>query len=94
MKMRILGPRALIKPTKKEEKTKGGIYLPDTADEEKKEGTVVAVGKYDDKDRKDMPFPVKPGDKVIFGGFSEKELMIDGEKHLIVDVKDVMAVLE
>ncbi|RME55177.1 co-chaperone GroES [Candidatus Woesearchaeota archaeon] len=82
-----LGERVLIKPFKSEERTKGGIYLPETAKEEKKEGVVVAVGKF--KDGKDLP--LSKGDKVIYGGFSSEEIEIDNEKHLFVDFKDILA---
>ncbi len=94
MGIKILGPRVLIKPIKKEEKTKGGIYLPETANENRKEGVVVEVGYYDDKEHEGKPFPVKKGDTVIYGGYSDKEIEIDGEKHVIVDVKDVLAIIE
>ena len=94
MGIKILGPRVLIKPIKKEEKTKGGIYLPETANENRKEGVVVEVGSYDDKEHEGKPFPVKKGDTVIYGGYSDKEIEINGEKHVIVDVKDVLAIIE
>ena len=90
MKIKPIGERVLIKQQKKEEKTKGGIYLPDSAKEEKKEGEVVSVGQY--KDGKDLP--LKPGDKVIYGGYNSEELEINGEKHIFVDFKDVLAKFE
>ncbi|MBI2666320.1 co-chaperone GroES [Candidatus Woesearchaeota archaeon] len=86
MKIQPLGERVLLKP-KKEEKTAGGIYLPDSAKEEKKQGIVVAVGMF--KDGKELP--LKAGDEVLYGGYSSEEFEIHGEKHLMVEFKDVIA---
>lgn len=90
MKIKPMGERVLIKPKEKEEKTAGGIYLPDSAKEERKEGEVIAVGQY--KDGKDLP--LKPGDKVIYGGYSSEEIEINNEKHIFVDFKDILAKIE
>lgn len=90
MKITPIGERVLLKPMKKEEKTAGGIYLPDSAKEEKKEGTVVAVGT--NKDGKDLP--LSAGDKVLYGGFSSEEFEVAGEKHLMIDFKDILAKFE
>lgn len=90
MHINPIGERILIKQQKKEEKTAGGIYIPDTAKEEKKEGIVVAVGKY--KDGKELP--LKTGDKIIYGGYSADEIEINGEKHVFIDIKDVLAKIE
>ena len=90
MDIKPLGERVLIMPKKSAEKTKGGIYIPESAKEEKKEGTVVAVG-----ERKDgKPLPLKKGDRIIYGGYSSDEFEIDGEKLLILDFKDILAKLE
>ncbi|HLC81568.1 MAG TPA: co-chaperone GroES [Candidatus Nanoarchaeia archaeon] len=86
MDIKPLGERVLIK-IKKEEKTKGGIYLPESAKEEKKEGEVIAAGQY----ANGSELPLKPGDRVIFGGYSSEEIEIDGQKHLFVDFKDILA---
>ncbi|MDI3543892.1 MAG: chaperonin GroES [Candidatus Woesearchaeota archaeon] len=91
MKIRILGPRVLLKPTKKEEKTKGGLLIPDSAKDDNKEGEVIEVGSYDIKDKE---MPVKKGDKVIYSGFSNNKINIDGEDYYVVDVKDILAVVE
>lgn len=91
MKIRILGPRVLLKPTKKEEKTKGGLLIPDSAKGENKEGEVVEVGSYDIKDKE---MPVKKGDKVIYAGFSNNKINIDGEDYYVIDVKDILAVVD
>lgn len=90
MKFKPMGERVLIKQHQKEERTKGGIYIPDSAKEERKEGTVIAVGQY--KDGKELP--LKPGDKVIYGGYSSEEIEIDGVKHVFVEFKDVLAKFE
>ncbi|MBI5391316.1 co-chaperone GroES [Candidatus Woesearchaeota archaeon] len=86
MNITPIGERVLIKPAKEEDRTKGGIYLPESAKEEKKQGEVIAVGQY--KDGKDLP--LKKGDKVIYGGYSSDEVKIDGEKYLFVEFKDVL----
>ncbi|MBX4212101.1 co-chaperone GroES [Candidatus Pacearchaeota archaeon] len=85
--MRIipLGERILIKPLRREEKTKSGIYLP-KGDSEKKEGEVIEVGNLKESH-------VKKGDRVIYGGYPE-ELEIEGEKYLLLELKDVMAKIE
>ena len=90
MNIKPIGERVLIKPKKEEEKTEGGIYIPETAKEEKKEGEVVAVGTY--KDGKELP--LKPGDKVLYGGYSSDEFDVSGEKHLMIDFKDILAKVE
>lgn len=89
MKITPMGERVLIQPAKQEEKTKGGIYIPDTAKEEKKEGTVKAVGTKDGKD-----LPLQEGDHILYGGYSNEEIEVDGEQYVIVEYKDVMAKLE
>jgi chaperonin GroES len=91
MKLKVLGPRALLKVVEKEEKTKGGLYVPESARESNKEGIVEEVGKYDD-DKK--AFPVKKGDKVIYSGYSSSEITINEEKYIIIDVKDILAIIE
>ena len=89
MEIKPIGERVLIKPIKKEEKTKGGIYIPGTAKEERKEGKIIAVGLY--KDGKELP--VKKGDNVLYGGYSSDEVEIDGEKYVFVEFKDILAVM-
>ena len=90
MKIKPMGERVLIKQHKKEEKTSGGIYIPDSAKEERKEGVVVAVGQY--KDGKELP--LKEGDKVLYGGYSSEDIEMNGEKHIFIDFKDVLAKIE
>lgn len=86
MKIQPLGERVLLKP-KKEERTAGGLYLPESAKEEKKQGIVVAVGTF--KDGKELP--LRAGDEVLYGGYSTEEFEIHGEKHLMIEFKDVIA---
>ncbi len=90
MKVVPLGERVLIKPIEHEEKTASGIYIPETARENRKEGEVVAVGTLEDG--KEMP--LKKGDRVLYGGYSHEEIEVDGEKYVIVDYKDVLAKIE
>ncbi|MCE8429115.1 MAG: co-chaperone GroES [Candidatus Methanoperedens sp.] len=89
MRIKPIGKRVLIKSMKEEEKTSGGIYIPDAAKEKKKQGIVVEVGFVDEKE-----FPIKKGDIILYTGFSSEELEIDGEKYLIIDSKDVVAKIE
>ncbi|HLC53426.1 MAG TPA: co-chaperone GroES, partial [Candidatus Nanoarchaeia archaeon] len=72
-----------------EERTKSGLYLPKSS-QEKKEGEIIALGTFNDG----RPLPLKKGDHVIYGGFSSEELEINGEKHLIVEFKDIVARIE
>ncbi len=85
-----VGERVLIKPIKEEEKTKSGIYIPESAREGKKKGEVIAVGT--DKDGKELP--LKKGDIILYGGYSSEEFEIDGEEYIILDYKDVLAKIE
>ncbi|MBD3319276.1 co-chaperone GroES [Candidatus Woesearchaeota archaeon] len=89
MQIKPIGERVLITP-KEEEKTKGGLYIPESAREGKKEGTVVAVGEL--KDGKEIP--LKKGDTILYGGYSSDDFEIDGQKYIILDFKDVVAKLE
>lgn len=93
MKIRPLGDRLVVKRTQEEEKTKGGIIIPDTAKEKPVEGTVVAVGSGTVlKNGKVVPMDVKAGDKVLFGKYSGTEVKLDGEEHVILNEDDVLAV--
>lgn len=94
-KIKPLGDRILIKPLEAEEKTKGGIIVPDTAKEKPQEGKVVAVGKGRMLESgKIEPVGVKAGDKVLYGKYSGTEIKINGEEHLIVKEEDVLAIIE
>ena len=95
MKVRPLGEKVLVKRLEAEEKTKGGIVLPDTAKEKPKRGKVVAVGEgklLDDGKR--SPMQVKKGDEVIFTSYAGTEVKIDGNEYMIMDESDILAVVE
>ena len=95
MKVKPLQDRLVIKRLEEEEKTKGGIIIPDAAKEKPQEGRVVAVG--DGKmleSGKKAPLTVKPGDKILFGKYSGTEIKIDGEEHLIMSEDDVLGIVE
>ncbi|MBU1298726.1 MAG: co-chaperone GroES [Bacteroidetes bacterium] len=94
MKLKPLADRVVVKPEVADEKTKGGIILPDTAKEKPVIGTVVAVGpgKRTD-DGKIQPMDVKVGDKVLYGKYSGTEVTIDGEEYLIMRETDLFAIV-
>ncbi len=95
MKIRPLGDRILVKRIQEEEKTKGGIIIPDTAKEKPQEGKVVAVGKGKTTEEGKLIAPdVKAGDRILFGKYSGSEVKIDGEEHLILREDDILGVLE
>jgi len=94
MAFRPLGDRVLIKRVEEEEKTKGGIIIPDTAKEKPQEGKVIAVGPgARDENGKLIPLDVKKGDRILFGKWSGTEVKIDGEDLLIMKESDVLGVL-
>lgn len=94
MKMKPLADRVVIKPAAAEEKTKGGIILPDTAKEKPVIGEVVAVGpgKVTD-DGKKVNLEVKVGDKVLYGKYSGTEVTVEGEEYLIMRESDIFAIV-
>jgi len=95
MKIRPLHDRVIVKRVDEEEKTKGGIIIPDTAKEKPVEGEIVAVG--DGKvadDGKKIPLEVKAGDKVLFGKYAGTEIQIEGEENLIMREDDIIAIVE
>jgi len=94
MKIRPLQDRLLLKPSEGEEKTAGGIIIPDTAKEKPQEGVVIAAGKGKVRDDgKLTPLDVKVGDRVLYGKYSGSEVTVAGEKHVILREEDVLAVL-
>jgi chaperonin GroES len=94
MKIRPLADRVVVKRTKEEEKTKGGIIIPDSAKEKPVEGLVIAVGSGKAlKDGKVRPLDVKAGDRVLFGKYSGTEVKLDGDEHVILREDDLLAVL-
>ncbi|MBL1153844.1 MAG: co-chaperone GroES [Ignavibacteriota bacterium] len=94
MKLKPLGDRVVVKPAAAEEKTAGGIILPDTAKEKPVEGNVVAVGpgKVAD-DGKTIKMEVKVGDRVLYGKYSGTEVTINGEEYLIMRENDIFGIL-
>ncbi len=95
MKIRPLQDRILVKRIEEEEKTKGGIIIPDTAKEKPSEGKVVAVGKGKvNEDGKLMPLDVKKGDRILFSKYSGTEVNLEGDEHLIIREDDVLGVVE
>jgi len=95
MKFRPLHDRIVIRRIEGEDKTKGGIIIPDTAKEKPQEGEVIAVGPgARDESGKLVPLDVKAGDRVLFGKWSGTEVKIDGEDLLIMKESDVMGVIE
>ncbi len=95
MKIRPLQDRIIVRRIEEEEKSKGGIIIPDTAKEKPQEGKVVAVGKGKaNEDGKIIPLDVKVNDRVLFGKYSGSEINIDGEEHLIMREDDVLGVIE
>jgi chaperonin GroES len=94
-KIRPLADRVVIKPLEREEKTKGGIFLPDTASKEKPmEGTIVAVGDGKRDDDGDLiPMSVRAGDKVLFAKYAGTEFKIDDVEYLIMAEKDILGVI-
>jgi chaperonin GroES len=95
MNIRPLGDRILVKRIQEEEKTKGGIIIPDTAKEKPQEGRVVAVGKGKmTEDGKLVAPDVKAGDRILFGKYAGSEVKLEGEEHLILREDDILGVLE
>ncbi len=95
MKIRPLQDRVIVKRIEEEERTKGGIIIPDTAKEKPQEGKIVAVGKGKlNEEGKVIPLDVKVNDRVLFGKYSGSEITIDGEEHLIMREDDILGVIE
>jgi chaperonin GroES len=94
MQIKPLGDRILVLRIEEEQKTRGGILIPDTAKEKPQEGEVVAAGpgKLDDKGKR-IPLDVKKGERVLFGRYAGNEIKIDGVEHLIMREDDVLATM-
>jgi chaperonin GroES len=94
MKIRPLADRVVVKRLEQEQKTKGGLFIPDTAKEKPINGTVIAVGNGKVlKNGKVRPLDVKPGDQVLIGKYSGSEVKIDGVEHVILGEDDILAVV-
>ncbi|HEY6001425.1 MAG TPA: co-chaperone GroES [Anaeromyxobacter sp.] len=95
MKIRPLQDRIIVKRVQEEEKTKGGIIIPDTAKEKPIEGKVIAAGNGKVlEDGKVRPLDVKAGDRILFSKYAGTEVKIDGEEHLIMREEDILGVIE
>jgi chaperonin GroES len=94
-KLRPLGDRVVIKPTPREEMTKSGIVLPDTAKEKPQEGEILAVGPGGfDSEGKRTPMDVAVGNKVLYAKYAGTEFKVEGEELLILSQKDILAIVE
>ena len=93
--LRPLADRVVIKPSDREEKTKSGIVLPDTAKEKPQEGTIEAVGtgRYNERTGERIALDVKVGDRVMYAKYAGSEVKIDGQEYLILSEKDILAVV-
>ncbi len=95
MKIRPLQDRLIVKRVAEEEKTKGGIIIPDTAKEKPLEGQVIAVGNGKIlEDGKVRPLDIKPGERILFSKYAGTEIKIDGEEHLMLREDDILGVIE
>ena len=94
VQMRPLHDRVVVKRIEEEERTKGGIIIPDTAKEKPQEGRVLAVGQGRREDGKVIKPDVKAGDRILFGKYAGTEVILDGEEHIIMREEDILGVLE
>jgi chaperonin GroES len=95
MKVRPLNDRIIVKRLEEEEKTKGGIIIPDSAKEKPVEGKVIAVGDGRiNKEGKKIPMEIKKGDRILFAKYGGTEIKMDGEEYLMMKEDDVLAVIE
>jgi chaperonin GroES len=95
MKLRPLQDRILVKRIEEEEKTAGGIYIPDTAKEKPQMGQIVSVGNgKKTEDGKVIPVDLKAGDRVLFGKYAGTEVKVDGNDYLIMREDDILGVIE
>jgi chaperonin GroES len=96
MRLRPLGDRVVIKPVEREERTKSGIVLPDTAKEKPQEGLIEAVGngRFIETTGKREPLDVKVGDRVVYAKYAGSEVKLDETEYLILSEKDILAVVQ
>ncbi len=96
MRLRPLGDRVVIKPIEREERTKSGIVLPDTAKEKPQEGLIEAVGngRFIETTGKREPLDVKVGDRVVYAKYAGSEIKVDETDYLILSEKDILAVVQ
>jgi len=89
LNIKPIGDRVVVEPAQAEQKTAGGIIIPDTAKEKPQKGIIVAVG----KGKKDEPMTVKQGDTVLYGKYAGTEITIDGKEYLIMKESDIYAII-
>jgi len=94
VRMRPLHDRVIVKRIEEEERTKGGIIIPDTAKEKPQEGRVVAVGPGKQEDGKVIKPDIKAGDRILFSKYAGTEIKLDGEEHIIMREEDILGVIE
>jgi len=95
MKLRPLHDRVIVKRVEEEDKTSGGIIIPDAAKEKPQQGKVIAVGKGKILENgKVSPLAVKKGNRILFGKYAGQEIKIDGEEHLIMREDDILAIIK
>ena len=95
LKLKPLGGRVIVEPIEQEEKTAGGIILPETAKEKPQEGKILAAGPGDrDEDGKRIPMDIGVGDRVLYAKYSGTEVKVDGKKLLIMRESDILAIVE
>ncbi len=92
-KITPLGRRVLVKRVASEEKSAGGIFLPDNAKEKPQEAEVIAIGIGKDEEGKDVSFTVKKGNKVLISKYGGTEVKLDGDDHLIINESDILGIL-
>ena len=93
-KIRPLHDRVIVTRLEEEEKTQGGLIIPDTAKEKPQQGTVVAVGSGKQEDGKVIALDVKAGDRILFGKYAGTEIKLDGTEHLILREDDILGIIE
>ena len=96
MKLKPLSNRVIATRMEEEQKTAGGIIIPDTAKEKPQEGKIIAVGpgKIDDKGKQRIPMEVKEGDRILFSKYAGTEIKIDGVEHIFMKEDDILAVID
>ena len=94
IKVRPLSDRVIVKRIDEEEKTAGGIIIPDTAKEKPQEGRIIAVGPGRNDEGKVVALDVKKGDRILFGKYAGTEIKLDGEDHIIMREDDILGVIE
>ena len=94
LKLKPIGDRVIVQRLGSAEKSKGGLYLPDTAQEKPQEGKIIAVGSGKTlKNGKVIPLAVKPGDKIIFGKYSGSEIKVDEKEYVFLSEDDILAIV-